>query len=280
MTARPVLVACLFLVFCAPLSRAESFLNPGPGAPALGLGGAFGAVADDPTAAHWNPARLAALPQIVQATGGWQPLSTTPLDGFWFGASSVRLEGLAVAGWGARQRRDAASETRQLWGAATAFSVGIAQLGFGFKQLELTTGGETAQGVGVDFGLGARLFDAFHVGFAMEDALNTTLTLEGGAVQAQFAPTIRAGGSVRVDSFAVSFEGAVSEAGFEGTRVGAEVRLINLFALRVGTDGPRWSWGLGVGTPQAFRLDVAYLIDPEGDAFVLSSTVGFDPLAF
>ncbi len=278
MTARTVLAACLLLGFCSTFAPAASFLDPGPGAPALGLGGAFGAIADDPTAAHWNPARLVALPQVVQLVGGWQPLSTTPLDGFWFGAGSVQLEGLAVAGWGARQRRGALDETRQLWGATTALSVGIVQLGVGFKQLALSTGGKTAQGVGVDFGVAARLLEVLHFGFAMEDALNTTLTYEDDTVQARLTPTMRAGGSVRFDSFAVSFEGALNEAGFEATRVGAEVRLINLFALRVGTDGPRWSWGVGIGTPRAFRLDVAYLIDPEGDAFVVSSTVGFDPL--
>jgi len=278
MTARTVCAACFVLVLCAPFLQAKSFLDPGPGAAALGLGGAFGAVADDPTAAGWNPARLVSLPQIVQLTGGWQPLATTPLDGFWFGAGSVQLEGLAVAGWGARQRRESLDETRQLWGAATALSVGIVQLGVGFKQLELATGGASAEGVGVDFGIAARLLDVLHFGFAMEDALNTTLTDEDDTVHTQLTPTIRAGGSVRFDSFAVSFEGALSEAGFEATRVGAEVRLINLFALRVGTDGPRWSWGIGLGTPRAFRLDVAYLIDPEGDAFVVSSTVGFNPL--
>lgn len=42
---------------------AGEFLNYGVGARALGMGGAFSAVADDATAAYWNPAGLAELTQ-------------------------------------------------------------------------------------------------------------------------------------------------------------------------------------------------------------------------
>ena len=61
--------AAAFLVFLAsaPLFAGESggqpgaFLQYGVGARALAMGGAFYAVADDATAAYWNPAGLAYL---------------------------------------------------------------------------------------------------------------------------------------------------------------------------------------------------------------------------
>src|SRR5438552_4125808 len=48
-------------VFAQSGGQTASFLNYGAGARALGMGGAFYAVADDATAAYWNPA---GLPQV------------------------------------------------------------------------------------------------------------------------------------------------------------------------------------------------------------------------
>lgn len=59
--------AALGLFLCLPADAAESggrpgaFLEFGVGARALGMGGAFFAIADDATAAYWNPAGLAYL---------------------------------------------------------------------------------------------------------------------------------------------------------------------------------------------------------------------------
>lgn len=51
----------LFSVELFAAKYAGEFLNIGAGARALGMGGAFAAVADDGTAAYWNPAGLASL---------------------------------------------------------------------------------------------------------------------------------------------------------------------------------------------------------------------------
>jgi len=42
----------------AAAGLADSFLRLGPGARAMGMGGAFIALADDGTSVHWNPAGL------------------------------------------------------------------------------------------------------------------------------------------------------------------------------------------------------------------------------
>ena len=59
-------VMCLFLSAAAARADDEgtstaNFLKIGTGARPVGMGGAFCAVADDATAAYWNPAGLAAL---------------------------------------------------------------------------------------------------------------------------------------------------------------------------------------------------------------------------
>jgi len=57
------LTAALFLLvsFAARPAGGAGYLQPGPGARAMSLGGAFTGVADDPSAVFWNPAGLARL---------------------------------------------------------------------------------------------------------------------------------------------------------------------------------------------------------------------------
>jgi hypothetical protein len=45
-------------------STGSAFLNIGVGARAMGMGGAFGTLADDPTALYWNPAGIAGLQEV------------------------------------------------------------------------------------------------------------------------------------------------------------------------------------------------------------------------
>lgn len=60
-TATLVLCAALALV---PVAASANFIETEVGARAMGMGGAFVAVADDVTALHWNPAGLATLDRI------------------------------------------------------------------------------------------------------------------------------------------------------------------------------------------------------------------------
>ncbi len=75
---RRLLFAALALLACAPASALGSgqkgtaggaFLSSTPGARASAMGGAFGGVADDSLAAHYNPAGLAGLGRIEAAAG-------------------------------------------------------------------------------------------------------------------------------------------------------------------------------------------------------------------
>ena len=54
--------------FAATGEAGFAFLKLGVGARAMGMGSAYVAVADDPTALHWNPAGLASFHQGVQVT--------------------------------------------------------------------------------------------------------------------------------------------------------------------------------------------------------------------
>src|SRR4051794_22299869 len=59
----PLTAALLLLPFLAAAQESASFLKIGVGARALGMGGAFTAIADDVTAMSWNPGGLGGLKQ-------------------------------------------------------------------------------------------------------------------------------------------------------------------------------------------------------------------------
>lgn len=77
------LAALLLAVFSAEVyagTGPAAYLNQGVGARAMGMGGAFTAVADDASAAYWNPAGLARVDDI-QATVVFQRLSEADWPG-------------------------------------------------------------------------------------------------------------------------------------------------------------------------------------------------------
>jgi len=92
---RTLTAALVALVFAGALATAASanFVEVETGARAMGMGGAFVAVADDVTALHWNPAGLATIDRI-QVFG----MRTSV-----YGADAVS-EDSAIAGWGTGRR--------------------------------------------------------------------------------------------------------------------------------------------------------------------------------
>jgi hypothetical protein len=89
------MVLCLSLVSCLAVSNALAdegtyaldFLSLGVGARALGMGGAYAALADDATAAYWNPAGLCDVPS--------RAFTAQHADLFQQGTDSLVARGLA-----------------------------------------------------------------------------------------------------------------------------------------------------------------------------------------
>jgi hypothetical protein len=70
----------LFVVLLVPVGTSAQTMVESAGSRALGMGGAFVGVADDSTAAHWNPAGLATGPQAGM-TIGWVDFRSGNQDG-------------------------------------------------------------------------------------------------------------------------------------------------------------------------------------------------------
>lgn len=77
-TVKVCLLAIILLVLTAPLCTAAT---PGIGARALGMGGAYTAVADDGSAAYWNPAGITQV-KLGLALNGGLPGSLKQLEVF------------------------------------------------------------------------------------------------------------------------------------------------------------------------------------------------------
>ncbi len=116
-TATLVLCAALALI---PATVSANFVETELGARAMGMGGAFVAVADDVTALHWNPAGLATLEQI-QVFG--MRTSVYGVDGV--------SEDAAIAGYGNGTHGAAAGWMRT--GAEDLYNEDTLIAGYGFN---------------------------------------------------------------------------------------------------------------------------------------------------
>lgn len=170
----------------AETSFGESYLRVGVGARALGMGGAFVAVADDATAGYWNPAgitRVSDLSVAFMATGGYAydrehlyAGAVKTMGQFALGANWIHM------GWEGFERRvdgtETAPETFDLSGDAILLSAarrqGLISLGATAKLLNHEIGDESDTGVGVDAGALVQLGALGALGITVQDLFSRT----------------------------------------------------------------------------------------------------------
>ncbi len=183
------LATALLLALVAGAARAEepfgeSYLRVGVGARALGMGGAFVAVADDATAAYWNPAgisRVADVSIAFMATGGYAfqrehlyAGGVKTLSDLSVGLSWVHM------GWDGFERRvdgtETAPESFDVSGDAILVSVarryGLIAVGATGKILERTIAKQSETGAGLDAGAMVHVGALATLGFALQDIVS------------------------------------------------------------------------------------------------------------
>lgn len=278
-TRRSLPLFALLLLLHAPLSAQQTaglpgaFLRIGAGARALGLGGAFSAIADDPSAAYWNAAGLSQLRQI-QLTATYYRMSLDRSHNFVAGAIPVRSSAAVGLAWiglnlgGIEARTGNTAQPDFIFSNTyNALLLSVAQEITPFLSIGATVKGiyqklydTDAFGTGFDASLLLRPMDNVRLGFTVQD-IATKLKWGNGRSEA-FPLTYRGGIALNLtESFIVSFDAYKIGNDDPGFSWGAEYRAMHMLPLRLGYSEQGFVGGAGVEVPlqtMDVRLDYAY----------------------
>ena len=159
-------------------AETASFLNIGVGARALGMGGAYTALADDANALYWNPAGLSKLEKREFTASHAEMFESTRLDFLAYAhpvGDGAFAAGLTYLSQGKIDGRDSLGRQTAGYDASdAAVNLGYARkleavdLGATIKYLRSHIGSTEAQGAAVDIGV-KRAFDRISVGAALRN---------------------------------------------------------------------------------------------------------------
>lgn len=308
--AKRSLVACVALL--ALLSAREnaagqegsggtrSIFSLGAGSRAIGMGGAFSAIGDDPSALYYNPAALvrnrytAVLASHAQLFSGFSDAGyeylafvypTISAGSFGIGVMSVGTDGIRGFDEYSRETGDLSyRESQAILGYAYTLPwrwVGDVTAGSSVKILSQRVGDYSDTGTGADIGLlfRPRWLKDVVLGLNLQDAVGAETKLV--SVSEKVDRTIMAGAGYtrrfgNGSAIAIAAQVDLPERGDTKMRFGAEYRLRDLLAVRAGFDGDKITAGVGVGW-RGFGFDYGYLSrDDAGSShpITLSARIG------
>lgn len=256
--------------------RPGAFLRLGVGARALALGGAFSAIADDPSAVYWNPAGIAQL----HHAGFIASYHSMPLErSFYFVGAAVPLRrsasiGVSWIGWNVSNIEGRTGNTAEpdfifnnnenALVATYAHQLGSSfELGGNLKVIfqNLYTGNST--GWGMDLAALFRPMNNLRLGLALQD-INTATKWSTG-LREKFPMTMRLGAAINISTsvqLALELNKINGEKfGFSG---GAEYTALSMLPFRLGFTERGAVGGLGLAIPlrsMQMHFDYAYTTD-------------------
>lgn len=287
---------------------AAEFLSVGAGGRALGMGGAFVAVADDASAAYWNPAGLVSLEHrelhvmhaarfsgMVQSDVAQLVL---PSQTYALAASYIRM-GIDDIPYTSKLDPNGrpvidryVSDTEQAAMLSFASRRGNLAWGATLKGIRQSVGDNTSLGFGVDLGLLYRPNSQWSLGASVQDISGTYIYWDTGHRDVK-APNLLWGAAYQ-KSFLflrssillsvqhnIRFEGNSEYSSFNiGTfgnsdvHAGAEYTIFDSVAFRVGWYGSDLTAGAGLSF-KMLRLDYAFMTYDLGNAHRISLSVEF-----
>lgn len=257
----------------------------GHGAKALGMGGAFTALADDGTGALWNPAGLtktqdawlAGATSNLYAGGGFGGM------GYQYVAGGFTFEGYAVGISWANATAGPLYSVSAFTGTVGVDLAGLGAVGVNLKYYTETIDNVGSSGFGFDIGLLVTLTDELAIGIAAQDIGGTGLG-NGSTI----LPAYKAGLGVMLLDGALTMTVDVNLIGaFElaDVRMGLDVMLIENLGIRAGVVVPEANFAdfyftLGAGVSFAgLAIDAAYVLEQNaGESLVLSASFNFGEL--
>ncbi len=304
-----VLLCCFAFALCVDSHAAKYAGEPfhiGVGARALGMGGAYAAVAKDVTSGFWNPAGLASAPnrQVIlmhsETFGSLlnhdyvafaSPLKSAP--GSAVGAVSLtRLGGggIKLTRWDPNVNRPVVekesghADYQLIFSYATLRNKRL-RLGASAKLLYKHIANNSAFGIGADLGAQYSAHDNMKIALMLRDATTTLLSYDTGTKESifptlipgivyarglgQFGATISADVEFRFEHYEEAAQYWVGSASAD-TRFGFEIAYQDVAFGRIGSDMGRLCLGGGISV-SSVQLDIAYMRQTEiDDSFRIS----------
>lgn len=264
-----------------------AFLRFGTSARSLAMGNAMTGLADDASAAYFNPAGYARL-RTVELTGmGAALFEDTQYSFFTLGLPTQSWGSFALSGAylssGSFERAtlfedldETFKETSGFFGLSYARARGRWAWGATMKSVSQSVAGASGGSFGADLGIYYRPHRTIGLGVAVQNALAPEITLDQQADQ--FARTYTFGTALHFFSsrFNVTTDIVKTDLMDVDLRSGAEFWFDRAFGLRMGFDTVRNQTSAGAAFRyENWQLDYAYLMHDLGSTNVLSATVRF-----
>ncbi|MCG8604884.1 PorV/PorQ family protein [bacterium] len=256
----------------------------------MGLGGAFAALADDPSALYWNPAGLyqmrdlslqfmmADMPfdQTIGFFSGVIPINNTLTIGMgWIGLQIDNLEARTAN----TSEPDFIFQSRQngfMFSVSKLVSSSLS-LGGSIKFIRANLAGMSASGVGFDVAALARLLDRLQIGLVFQD-ISTDYRWEGNFTEG-VPLTVRIGSAYDLSELVkLTLDYSKASQVSPALNFGVEFKLSNSFPIRLGLRKGRPTGGLGVNLPLSndeLAIDYAYGFDGLFNTAVHRVSLGF-----
>lgn len=258
--------------------RAGAFLRAGAGARALGLGGAFVAMANDVTAGYWNPAGLSRLAE-AQLIGVYSLLALDRQHHYAAAAYPFGAAGAISVSWvnyhvGDITGRDQTGEaTGKFTNSENAFLFSYGKtllpslaLGGTIKLLRHDLAKRSANGLGYDAGLLLTPQEFLSLGASIQN-LHTRISWDNATETQETFPTLtRVGAQINPrSSITLGVDYAVSKRQKGEWHAGAEIVLGGMIGVRAGLDAGAMTLGasvLSLAPNQRLSLDYSLTPDP------------------
>ena len=257
--------------------RAGAFLLRGVGARAMGMGGAFTAIADDATATYWNPAGLGRL-RGPQLAGMYTVLSLDRVHNFIGYVQPLGIVGVVGISWvdfgvSKIEGRDSSGNPTEDFGdSEMAFGVSygkgfadVVYIGGTFRYLFHTLADNKGSGRCFDVGVLLKLSN-ISFGMAVRNIGGVVRWDTDSDREEELPKDVRLGIAVDLGRIPLNFAVEVEKVGEQDVRYrgGIEYDLVKMLRIRAGYDDSNVVGGGSLRIPLGalvFQIDYAFLPD-------------------
>jgi hypothetical protein len=301
-----LVVITVLLLILPGISRSQedggspgAFLRLGVGAKALGMGRAFTAIANDASAAYWNPAGLGGL-RMMEFMGSYSILSMDRQHNYIAFLMPLKSLGTIGVSWinlgvGEIEGRDSFGQVTEMFSnneTAISLSWGYPvfeslYLGVTAKYLSHTLEDNRSAGLGFDAGFLYKIADVFHIGASVRDIATSVTWDTQGKTKETFPLETRLGGAYYHPTIPliVGLDYVMNANQKATIHMGAEMGLASLFGVRLGFDNGGIALGGSISVPLKnlnFQTDYCLARDPIDATYShkFSLQVKFSPLNY